>query len=235
VEYRSYFGEDVCRVRLTAHGARSKEWLCNFGGDRLPAPVGLTARSWGFEGPRRFAQDSDPLLELEVHVDGQRATVEASLQHRQCRLTNEPPGPLREALSATGDLVRLASPEETVELAMRWFLAWDAVSGAAPTEMCFWFERTEATAFVATDLAAWLAAGGPVPLPAKLSGPVGAFFGVETNDDRQLIDAMNNGVLEKARHRLDAAYVGLFALARPAARVLLAVANSMPPGGDDDT
>lgn len=119
--------------------------------------------------------------------------------------------------------MRVATVTETLEIAMRWMLAWEHLGCVLPTEIAFWFDRNEATAYVVDDVAGWLRAGAPLPLPANPAGKAGAFFGLEGADIR--LSAQNDiaDVVNERHPLLDAAYVGAYVTDRPGARALLAI------------
>jgi hypothetical protein len=114
--------------------------------------------------------------------------------------------------------------QQTLEIAMRWLLAWGRLGCTVPAESAFWFDRTAATAYVVDDIVGWLQAGAPLPTPGKPAGPVGVFFGIEGADIRL---GMQNGIADVVddRHQHDAAHIGAYLTDRPGARVLLAVAG----------
>ncbi len=63
---------------------------------------------------------------------------------------------------AVGDLVRVATPEETLELGLRWFIAHEHLGCREPEELWMWGKLTTATAYAVDDVKSWLAAGTPL-------------------------------------------------------------------------
>jgi hypothetical protein len=212
------------RVLIMAHEAVSAAWLKKFDAD-LPEPLEFQPETWAFESLRQFATDDDPLLDMHLLVRGHHARAWASFDGREARITNKAPLMLPEEINAFGDLVRVATLEETLEIAMRWLLAWGRLGCTIPTEIAFWFDRTAATAYVADNIEGWLGAGAPLPIPKKPAGQVGVFFGVEGADIRM---SMQNDIADAVNEHhpeVDAAHVGTYVTERAGARVLLAVAT----------
>ena len=211
------------RLLIMAHDPVSAAWLRAFDAD-LPEPLEFQPETWAFESPRQFATDADPLLDMHLRVHRHYASAWGSFDGRAARITNKPPRFSPEEINALGDFVRVATVEQTLEIAMRWLLAWGRLGCTVPTEIAFWFDRTRATAYVVADIAGWLQAGAPLPTPRTPAGPVGVFFGVEGADIRL---GMQNGIADVVdeRHQLDAAHIGAYITDRPGARVLLAVAG----------
>jgi hypothetical protein len=109
---------------------------------------------------REHATDADPVIDVHFWQDGPHAEAWVTLDGLETRLDNRAspsPDPV------LGDLVRVATPEETLELALRWFIAHEHLGCREPEELCMWGEMTTATAYVVNDVKGWLKAGTPLP------------------------------------------------------------------------
>lgn len=160
------------RLRLTAHDAESAQCLTSVfatAGQLLPAPRQVDPGLWLFEShDREYATDADPLLDVHLHQDGPHAEVWVTLDGLETRLDNRAPAVPDPLL---GDLVRVATPEETLEVALRWFIAHEHLGCREPHELCMWGEMTTATAYAVDDAKKWLASG--TPLPGATPGTMG--------------------------------------------------------------
>ncbi len=163
------------RLRLTAHDAESVRCLARMfdaAGQALPAPQQVEPEVWLFEDTLEHAIDADPLLDVHLRQHGPHAESWVTLDGLETRLDNHaPPGPD----PVIGDLVRVATPEETLELALRWFIAHEHLGCREPEELCMWGKLTQATAYAVDDVQGWLNAGTPLP-GAEPGEPVLAVF-----------------------------------------------------------
>jgi hypothetical protein len=165
MEFTCHCSGTSWRLRLTAHDAESARWLTAMfetAGQALPVPQRVEPLLWLFEDSlhREHATDADPLLDVHLRQDGPLAEAWVTLDGLETRLHNRAspsPDPV------LGDLVRVATPEETLELAIRWFLAHEHLGCREPEELCMWGTLTTATAYVVDDVKGWLAARTPLP------------------------------------------------------------------------
>lgn len=165
MEFTCHCSENSWRLRLTAHDAESGRWLTALfeaAGQLLPAPRQIDPGMWLFEDSlhREHATDADPLLDVHLGQDGPHAEAWVTLDGNETRLDNRAPA---SPDATVGDLVRVASVEETLELALRWFLAHEHLGCREPEELWAWGKLTQATAYVVDDVKGWLAAGTPLP------------------------------------------------------------------------
>jgi hypothetical protein len=131
-------------------------------GQALPAPRQVEPDLWLFEDAlhREHATAADPVLDVHLHRDGPHAEAWVTLDGLETRLDNRAAAVPYPAL---GDLVRVATPEEALELALRWFLAHEHLGCREPDELCMWGKLTTATAYVVGDVKGWLKTGTPLP------------------------------------------------------------------------
>ena len=153
------------RLRLTAHDPASTAWLpamFEIAGQPLPAARQVEPGLWVFEdaASRDRATDADPMIEVHLHQDGPHAEAWATLDGLETRLDNRAPAVPDPAV---GELVGVATPNETLELALRWFIAHEHLGCREPEELCMWGKLTTATAYAVNDVKGWLKAGTPLP------------------------------------------------------------------------
>ncbi len=225
---------DLCsgkrwRLRVIARGEEAMRWLRDFEAAELPAPQrceegeAACGPSWRFQEAACIATSADPLFEVEVALGADAARVQGRLGGKvvtlECHALAE---------HAPAPCVRPATPQETLEVGMRWLLGVGHVGCTHPDEMCFWARAAQATAFVVDDVAAWLRAGTPLPTPLARRRGQGLFMGVLLGEGtslrawRELDDSL------LARHPLHAGYSGAYCdmrLPKTRGRALLALAS----------
>jgi len=164
-------------MRLTAHDAESARWLplmFDDAGQHLPVPQRVERNLWLFEDKNWVnATDADPLLDVHFRQHGPDAEAWVTLDGLETRLDNRAPADPDPLL---GDLVRVATPDETLELALRWFLAHEHLGCRDPEELWAWGKLTTATAYAVADVKGWLTAGTPLPGATATGTPGLAVF-----------------------------------------------------------
>ncbi len=206
------------RLQLWTHDPESTQWLsAAFEADDVPLPVArqVEPRLWVFEDPHRsLATDADPLIEVHLHWDGPHAEAWVTLEGQETRLDNRVfavPDP------ELNGLVRVATPEETLDLALRWFIAHEHLGCREPEELVLWGRLTTATSYVVDDVAAWVSAG--TPLPGIVQGMPGlAVFVARTGTFSGLQEA-----LDSVQARYDPEFLGQGVYGEELVRMLLAV------------
>ena len=133
----------------------------------------IDGHSYRRRTPREWATEDDPLVEVHVALEptprvlarcGDRVVSLSRGDHRS-------------------ELVRPATARETIEIGLRWILAWDHVGCVHLDEQAFWAPLTCARAFVVDDVPAWLARGAPVPTPL-VDARLGVFVAFVGEDAR---------------------------------------------------
>ncbi len=165
MEFTCHCTGKAWRLRLTAHDAESARWLPTAfaaAEQPLPAPRQVEPEVWVFEDTlrREHATEADPVIEVHLHQDGTHAEAWATLADTETRLDNRAAS---NPEAVVGEHIRVASPEETLELALRWFLALEHLGCREPEELWAWGKLTEATAYAVDDVTGWLKAGTPLP------------------------------------------------------------------------
>jgi hypothetical protein len=162
VEFTCHCTGKAWRLRFWAHDAKSAEWLpAMFEIAVQPLPVARQVEPdlWLFESHHReHATDADPVIEVHLGQDGPHAEAWVTLDGLETRLDNR-----AIADPAVGDLARVATADETLELALRWFLAHEHLGCREPEELYLWSKATVATAYAVDDVKGWLEAGTPLP------------------------------------------------------------------------
>lgn len=165
MEFTCHCTGKAWRLRLWAHDPVSARWLPTMfeaAGQPLPVARLVEPGLWLFEDAlhREHATDADPVIDVHLRQDGPHAEAWVTLDSLETRLDNQAgPGPD----PIVGDLVRVATPEETLELALRWFIAHEHLGCREPEELCLWGKLTTATAYAVNDVKGWLTAGTPLP------------------------------------------------------------------------
>lgn len=170
LEFTCHCTGKAWRVRLWAHDAKSAEWLpamFEMATQPLPAAHQVEPDLWLFESHHReHATDASPVIDVHFRQDGPHVEAWVTLDGLETRVDNRVIPD-----HAVGDLVRVATPDETLELALRWFLAHEHLGCREPEELCMWGKLTTATAYTVNDVKGWLAAG--TPLPGVQAGTLG--------------------------------------------------------------
>jgi hypothetical protein len=191
MEFICHCAAKAWRLRLMAHDLVSANWLPGMFDtslQALPEAQHVSPDLWLFEDSlREFATDTDPVIEVHLRDDGLNSEARVTLDGLETRLDNRVPAPPDPAV---GDLVRVATPEETLELGLRWFIAHEHLGCREPEELWMWGKMTTATAYAVDDVKSWLAAGAPLPgaAPGTLGLAVfiarmGTFSDVEASMD----------------------------------------------------
>jgi hypothetical protein len=217
------------RLRLTAHDLVSAKWLrarFEAAGRPLPSPRQVDPGQRLFEDQQReHATDADSLLDVHLHRDGPRAEAWVILDGLETRLDNH--------ASASSDpevvdLVRVATPEETLELALRWFIAHEHLGCREPEELCMWGELTTATAYAIDNVRGWLAAG--TPLLGVQDGTLGlAVFIARVGTFSDVQAAMDS---IDARYHPEVIRQGVYSGDKP--RLLMAVGRLVDTAGEGE-
>jgi hypothetical protein len=168
LEFLCYCLEKAWRLRLWTHDPGSTSWVDAKlkavweGFPHLtPDPRQVEPGLWLFESTcLEHATEADPLIEVHLRWDGPLAEASVTLDGKETRLDNRvdaDPDP------QVGDLLRVATQEETLELALRWFIALGHLGCREPEELALWGKLTTTTAFIVVDTKAWVEANTPLP------------------------------------------------------------------------
>lgn len=224
--------ESVCvcsghawRVELRTDDADIREWIdrLRFDPDCEEADEPTWVRRegvWLLTRPRQYATDEDPLVDVLVERRGTAgATITGTLGARTTVVSNTNGPAPSDAGWSSGDHVRLASPQETVELALRWLLGWGHLGCVDLDDFAFWETRTVSTAYVVDDVERWRA--DRTPLPFSGAGDDAAFVALDITSF-----ALAREVFESAAQRAGPdGGVGGGIYGDDRARALVAVAN----------
>lgn len=155
-------------VRLHAQDPRSRDWLiCMFQQDpwgrELPPPVTDDHVCWLFEEPAA-GEDPDYWLDGEIDLrfrcEGDLAEVSGSSSGRETSLTNRVTA---RDVEAAGWPVQIATVEQTLCTALRWFLNWQGLGCVHLGLRAFPGQFTRARAYHISDPSKWIDAGAILP------------------------------------------------------------------------
>lgn len=170
---------------------------------------------WRLEGPREYATDEDPLIEVAVNASAAAASVALTLGPREMRV--------RTATGTPPPGLRLATADEAVEAALRWSLGWGHMGCIQPDESAFWATRTQGRVYAADSVVDWRSRGLARP-HGGLEGRLGIVL-VYVGADIRLFELQRLAIAVEARHPDAIIGGGAFATDTPGARVLVVFAD----------
>jgi len=191
-------------VRLHAQDPRSRDWLIGtFQQDpwvrELPPPATDDHGRWLFEEP---AAEEDPGYRLDGEIDirfrceGDIAEVIGFSSGRETTLTNRVTAG---EFEARGGPVQIATVEQTLWTALRWFLNWQGLGCVHLGLMTFPGRCTRARAYHISDPSRWIDAGATLPEKTPAEEVPVVFIGT-TLQEKALV--LLDEVLAGVEHRI---------------------------------
>jgi hypothetical protein len=224
MEIVSYCSGRAWRVRLWTHDAASSEWVERLRDRDLGVPRGKLRGATRWEAERSVATEADPLVEVHLRggTNGSGTAAWATLGKERTSV-HAPPADARTQEA----MIRPATPEEVLRLALCWFIGWRHLGCYHPDEQAFGHRRLDATAWVIDDVDPWLERGSALP---DVSGPrdesLAVFLAFEGRDLR--LEAYQRVVSALSRSCIGELTGGVFLAGGSGERCILACASLQP-------
>ena len=191
-------------IRLHAQDLRSRDWLIGMfqqdpWGRELPLLVTDDHGCWLFEEPAAGVDPDyrlDGEIDLRFRCEGDLAEVIGSSSGRETSLSNRVTA---RCVEAADGLVQIATVEQTLWIALRWFLNWQGLGCVHLGLRAFPGRCTCACAYHISDPSMWIDAGAVLPelIPA---GEVPVVFIESTLQENALV--LLDEVLFGVEHRI---------------------------------